>query len=74
MSIKIQRINLSIELTKLCKALLTIQMDEQDRQTILNVYTYTHMHPCSTDTFSETQTRSQEMFIASAPGHRLLFM
>ena len=29
-----ERINLIRELTKLCEALLTVQMDEQDRQNI----------------------------------------
>ena len=36
-----ERINLIRELTKLCEALLTIQMDEQDRQNI-----FEHIHIC----------------------------
>ena len=36
-----ERINLIRELTKLCEALLTVQMDEQDRQNI-----FEHIHIC----------------------------
>ncbi len=57
-----ERINLIRELTKLCEALLTIQMDEQDRQ---NIFEHIHICVCNSLTFLEETIKiktSRNMF------------